>query len=63
MKKTTFFVLSIAISLLLFSCSSDYKDVSQREFLEEALPNSTVHTISVKNNNAIIETATAGQGL
>lgn len=29
--------------------------------MEEVLPNSTVHTISVKNNNAIIETATAAK--
>ncbi|MDX1327017.1 MAG: hypothetical protein R3299_04870 [Arenibacter sp.] len=61
MKKTILFIVSIASFLLLLSCSSKYKNVSQKEFMEAVLPNTTVHSISVINNNAIIETTTAAK--
>ncbi|WP_026809544.1 PLD nuclease N-terminal domain-containing protein [Arenibacter latericius] len=54
MQITSYLILSILISLLLFSCNKDYVDISQSEFLENVLPKAEINSVSIENNELFL---------
>lgn len=52
-KKLPFCVL-IFISVVLLSCSNDYKDVSKSEFITKILPTVEVEKVTIKNNEEVL---------
>ncbi|MCM4167500.1 hypothetical protein KCTC52924_01001 [Arenibacter antarcticus] len=54
MQKTSIFILSIFISVLLFSCTGDYEEVSEQEFINNILPEVDINNVTIKNNELIL---------
>lgn len=54
MQKTKLFFLSILISTLFISCSKDYDEVSESEFINNVLPTVGINRVVVENTDKIL---------
>lgn len=56
MPKKILLILSILFSFLLSSCSKNYKEVSESEFINNILPNIEINNMEVNKNEVIVHT-------
>lgn len=54
MQKRVFVFFSIFVSILSFSCSNDYKEITLTEFTEKVLPSEEIQKVVLKNQEELL---------